>query len=76
MKNYSETYKTMFTIFVLVLLAVNAFAVACVAVAITGGELSPTVISILDDVLMIVAGWAGWCVGWRAADFLPRNKQK
>lgn len=76
MKNYSETDKTMFTIFILVFLAVNAFAVACVAVAVTGGELSPTVISVFEDVLMVVACWAGWCVGWCAADFLPRNKQK
>lgn len=73
MKNYSEAYKTKFTILILVLLAVNAFAVACVAVAVTGGELSPTVISVLENVLMGVACWAGWCVGWCAADLLPNK---
>lgn len=39
MKLYSETYKTVFTILVLVFLAAAAFVVACVAILNAGGGL-------------------------------------
>ena len=39
MKRYGETYKTVFTILVLVFLAAAAFIVACVAIMNVGGEL-------------------------------------
>lgn len=53
MKNYSETYKTVFTVLILVFLVAVAFVVACVGVGFCGGELTAEA-AILSDVCAAV----------------------
>lgn len=53
MKNYSETYKTVFTVLILVFLVAVAFVVACMGVGFCGGELTAGA-AILSDVCAAV----------------------
>lgn len=49
MKSYSENYKTVFTIFILVFLAAAAFIVACVAILNVGGELPQGITAMVNE---------------------------
>lgn len=62
MKNYSETYKTVFTVLILVFLVAVAFVVACVGVGFCGGELTDGACALSNvcvgivGILLIAAG--------------------